>query len=235
MSIDRARFVSYALRTTEPERAHAFYAEVVSAELPPIGLLPEMARLRGAPAHWLGHVGVRSVGSIVTNFVARGGEQLGPLVKLGDDEMAVLRDPFGSVVAVRTASTRVTDAAEIGWHQLHTHDHERAFAFYEEMFGWRGVDALAHKDDRYLIFAWDSVAPPVGTIGNTANRHGVHPHWTYFFVVPDLDASLERAASGGGERTFGPFRRPNGTRVAVCHDPQGAEFGLMQRPEPTSA
>lgn len=143
-------------------------------------------------------------------------------------ELAVLRDPFGSVVGVRPAIEAPPSA--VCWHQLHTQDQEQAFAFYSELFGWRGVDALAKDDERYLIFAWDSVVPPVGTITNSARRPSVHPHWAYYLSVPDLDRSLACAAERGGEVIDGPRRLPRGTRIVVCHDPQGAEYGLRERP-----
>ncbi len=211
------------------DAARAFYAAVVGAT-PPVVRLPWAAAARGAPAHWLGHIGVPEVGATVKRFVAEGGERLGPMQSTEDGaELAVLRDPFGSVIGVRPEIE--APSSMVAWHQLHTHDQEQAFSFYADLFGWRGVDALAKDDERYLIFAWDSVAPPIGTIANTvASRRGVHPHWLYYFSVPDLDASLARAAELGGELLDGPRRLPRGTRIAVCHDPQGAEYGLRERP-----
>jgi len=41
--------------------------------------------------------------------------------------------------------------------------------------------------------------------------------------------ALARAAELGGELVDGPRRLPRGTRIAVCHDPQGAEYGLRER------
>jgi len=43
-----------------------------------VATLPEPARARGAPAHWLGHVGVADVDATADRIVALGGEQLGP-------------------------------------------------------------------------------------------------------------------------------------------------------------
>jgi uncharacterized protein len=225
-----SRFSSYELRTTDPDAARAFYEDVVG-DVPPIRALPERAAARGAPAHWLGHVAVPDLEKTVARFLADGGVELGPRGRTADDaELVVLRDPFGSVIGVRPLTD--TRSAHVAWHQLHTVEHEKAFDFYNACFGWRGVDALAQGENRWLVFAWDSVHPPAGTIGNTARLPEVHPHWLYYFDVPSLDAALERAKGRGAELLRGPFRLRSGSRIAVLHDLQRAEFGLAERPPP---
>src|SRR4029078_12515527 len=104
-------------------------------------------------------------------------EQLGPTGRTQDGaEVATLRDPFGSVVALRT---RAGTEPSVAWHQLHTHDHERAFSFYRDHFGWHDAAPLARDDERFVVFAWDAVSPPAGMIGDTARKPGVHTHWLY--------------------------------------------------------
>jgi uncharacterized protein len=223
-----SRFCSYELRTTDPDAARTFYEAVIGGDLPPIGPLTERARSLGAPAHWLGHVAVPELEKTVARFLAEGGVELGARARLPDGgELVVLRDPFGSVIAVRPLTE--TSSGLVGWHQLHTVDHEKAFDFYNACFGWRGVDALAQGDNRWLVFAWDSVHPPAGTIGNSARLSHVHPHWLYYFEVPSLDDALEKAKQRGAELLRGPIRLRTGSRIAVLHDLQRAELGLLEQ------
>jgi predicted enzyme related to lactoylglutathione lyase len=65
-------------------------------------------------------------------------------------------------------------------------------------------------------------------MANTARMPGVHPHWLYFFPVADLEGTVAKIGSRGGEVLGSPVTLPNGARVVPCHDPQGAAFGLFQ-------
>lgn len=243
----RSVFCRYSLRTTDPDAARAFYSEVVGLNLPPGGsedasllevwLLHERARSRGAPAHWLGHIGVTDVEATVARLVEHGSERLGPTVVTNDGTAyATFRDPFGAVVAVR-ASAQAPAHLPVTWHQLHTTDLDRAWAIYAELFGWKHTETLDVADPvgGHRIFAWGDTdrgadgdaEKSVGSMANTARWQGVHAHWLYHFAVADLDASLAKARAHGG-RVLSPIALPNGDRLAACEDPQGAAFGLIQ-------
>src|SRR5437879_6532248 len=80
-------FCRYDLRTTDPDAARGFYSDVVgldftggpSPEEPSmlaVWPLHEQARARGAPAHWLGHLGVADVEATARRLVEIGSERL---------------------------------------------------------------------------------------------------------------------------------------------------------------
>lgn len=116
------------------------------------------------------------------------------------------------------------------WHQLHTNDAPRAAVHYRELFGWFALpDVDLGALGTHRPFAWRVGESAVGGIADVASRPGVHTHWTFFFDVPSLDASLARIRELGG-KVLGPSTLPDGTQVAACDDPQGAAFGLMRRP-----
>src|SRR5262245_20144058 len=99
------RFYRYELRTTDMNAARAFYTDVLGSELwgsdVCLAPLPEHAAARGVPANWLGHIGVRDVEETAGRVVALGGQPLGPMQRSADGSpYAVLRDPFGSVMAL---------------------------------------------------------------------------------------------------------------------------------------
>src|SRR4051812_35250673 len=112
-----SRFEWYDLRTTDIPAACAFYADVLGFEpradprgvtlcaggdpVASISSLPETARARGAPAHWLGQLGVPDVAAVSASLQAHGSERLGPPTQDPSVPFAVLRDPFGALVALR--------------------------------------------------------------------------------------------------------------------------------------
>jgi predicted enzyme related to lactoylglutathione lyase len=235
------QFFRYDLRTTDPDAARSFYSEAVGLDFteasPPeapsslgVWSLHEQARARGAPAHWLGHVGVTDVDATVRRLLELGSERLGPTVRANDGaSYATVRDSSGAVVAVR-ASARRPRRAPVAWHQLHTRDLDRAWAEYSELFGWRQTETLDVADPvgGYRMFAWDDSGKSVGSMANTARWPGVHAHWLFYFPVADLGAAVAKVRAKGGHVAGNPAVLPNGDRLAACDDPQGAAFGLYQ-------
>jgi predicted enzyme related to lactoylglutathione lyase len=234
-------FCRYDLRTTDPEAARSFYSEVVgldftdpqSPEEPStiaVWLLHEQARARGAPAHWLGQIGVTDVEATVRRLLELGSERLGPTLRANDGTaFAMLRDPLGAVIAVR-ASMRRPRRAPVAWHHLHTRDLERSWAAYSELFGWTKTETIDVADPvgGYRMFAWESSGESVGSVANTARAPGVHAHWLFYFSVTDIEATMAKVRARGGNAPSGATVLPNGDRIAPCEDPQGAAFGLLQ-------
>jgi predicted enzyme related to lactoylglutathione lyase len=236
------QFCRYDLRTTDVDAARLFYAAVVGLDLdakpssdePPmlaVWPLHEQALARGAPAHWLGSIGVGDVDATVRRLLALGGAPLGPLqVRAADGvPFATLRDPGGAVVAVR-GDARSPVQAPVAWHQLHTRDLERAWAVYSEVFGWTIEQTVAAADleGGHRMFAWGGAGVSHGSMANTAQWPGVHVHWMYYFRVADLDAAAAQVQEHGGLVVGSASTLPNGSRVWPCEDAQGAAFGLYQ-------
>jgi uncharacterized protein len=234
-------FCRYVLRTTDPDAARSFYSEAVGldfTEAPSsdetsmleVWLLHEQARARGAPPHWLGHIGVTDVDAMVGRLLELGSERLGPMLRATDGTpFATLRDPLGAVVAVR-ASTRRPRHAPVAWHQLHTRDLDLAWTVYSELFGWTHTETLDVADPvgGHRMFAWDGSGKSVGSMANTARWPGVHAHWLFYFPVADLEGSLAKVRAKGGQVLGSPTVLPNGDSLAPCEDPQGAAFALHQ-------
>jgi hypothetical protein len=240
------RFGRYDLRTTDPVAARRFYAEAVGLDVPEgrpsadrssgepsilaVWPLHEAARARGAPAHWLGQIGVEDVEGTVSRLVERGSERLGPTIRASDGaDYATLRDPLGAVLAVRATARRPHDSP-VAWHHLATRDVERAWAVYADVFGWTATGTIDVPDPAggYRMFGWDGDGKSAGTMANTARAAGVHVHWLYFFSVTGIDAVLARVRASGGRVPMAATSLPNGDRVVACDDPQGAAFGLYE-------
>ncbi len=231
-------FCRYSLRTTDVDAGRRFYAEAIGLELPS-GAAPgsvleawplhERARARGAPPHWLGQLAVGDVDKAADRLCELGSERLGGTLEASDGTpYAMLRDPFGAVLAVRAHAPSVNDSP-VQWHQLHTSDADRAWQLYAELFGWVEKGSLDVPDlaGGQRSFAWSEAGKALGSIGNTARLPGVHAHWLFFFPVPDVEATAVRVRALGGT-ALAPLVLPLGTFCA-CEDAQGAAFGLIRR------
>jgi predicted enzyme related to lactoylglutathione lyase len=221
-----ARFEWFELRTTDVAAARGFYAAVLGLDGLAIGSLPGDAAARGAPAHWLGHLGVPDPEAAALAFVARGAIRLGP-IRPGPDgrPVAVVRDPGGAVVGL-SAPPEAPARLEVAWHQLHTADLEHGCGGYHALFGW----SLTERHDLgpfgvHQQFAWSAGGASVGSMVQTASLAGTHPHWLFHFRVASLERVLPQIRAAGGT-VVGPFALAGGQRVAVCEDPQGAAFAL---------
>ncbi|APR88132.1 putative hydroxylase [Minicystis rosea] len=220
------RFRRFELRTTDVARAAAFYDAVLGHQGDAIVPLPAAAAARGAPAHWLGHIGVADIGgaeAVAAKLVAQGATRLGPQ----SGETVLLRDPGGAVVAVTNAME--PSRAGVVWHHLNTTDAARTAERHAEIFGWAlqsPVD-LGPGMGTVRPFSWSAGEASVGSFMDVAGRPEVHPHWLFQFGVPSLDVALSAVRAHGGTTT-GPTLLPSGVRVAHCEDPQGAAFGLWE-------
>ncbi len=215
------------LRTTDVEAAGAFYDAVLARRGDGIVSLSEAAVARGARPHWLGHISVAELGGaklMAGRFMELGAARLGPAI--GADEVVVLRDPGGAVVALADASAE--SSADVVWHQLNTREPARAAANYCALFGWSLTARLALGElGEHESFAFGNGEVSVGAISDVEGRPEVHAHWLFFFAVPSLNAAVERVRAHGG-LVIGPIELPNGLRLAACDDPQGAAFGLIE-------
>lgn len=254
------RFVWYELLTTDPKAAIAFYCDVVGwttqaweggdstmwlssqGPLGGVSTLPEEAKKIGAPPHWQANVEVVNVDATVAKVKELGGKvYVAPadVPKVG--RFAVVGDPQGASMAVFTpgaamASHDTSKAGELSWSELYTTDHEAAFRFYQQLFGW---ERLAEHDmgamGKYLL--WGRGGKQLGGMMTTPkgmktpDGKEIPPSWMYYVTVADLDAALTRARRKDARVLNGPMDVPGGQRIVQLMDPQGAAFALVTAPK----
>ncbi len=251
MTIEGA-FVWYDLMTTDMTAAEAFYADVVGwsaadsgmpdtsytlfkvGDRPVAGLmiLPQDAKDMGVPPCWTGYVAVSDVDKAAAAYQADGGAvRKGPMDIPGVGRFAVADDPQGAVVCLFKGQGEVMapfapgTPGSIGWHELMTSDLDAGFAFYAKHFGWTKGDGI----DMGAMGVYQLFAHGGEDIGGMMKRP---PHvpvscWGYYFNVEDINASVGKVTSGGGEILNGPMPVPGGQWVANCRDPQGAYFSIV--------
>lgn len=248
----RGRFVWHELQTTDPEAAQGFYTALIGWEAKPmagsdppyviLGLgeamlaglmkLPPQAAAMGAPPNWLGYVTVPDVDATTAQATALGATVLVPPMDIPNmGRFSVLQDPQGAVIATWRASGEEGGqdgppaVARFSWHELYAADHEAAFAFYSDLFGWKKLNAVDMGPmGIYQLFGRTDV--PLGGMFNKPADLPAPPHWLYYIRVPDVHKAVEKVKELGGQLLNGPMEVPGGDWIAQCLDPQGAAFAL---------
>jgi predicted enzyme related to lactoylglutathione lyase len=247
-------FIWYDLWTSDPNEAVDFYSHVLgwtaqpweqgytvlSSNQGPLGgtaSLPEGARKMGMPPHWAANVLVSDVDKAVAQAREMGGRVVVPAAdfpKVG--RLAVIADAQGASIHLFAPNEpmKIHDVSKPGefvWHELMTSDHEAAFAFYSDLFGWSKVrDFDMGPMGKYLIYGIGD--KELGGMFTTSKASPTPPRWFYYVRMPDLDAALGRAKAKGARVLNGPMEVPGGARIVMLADPQGAAFALHEAAKP---
>ncbi len=248
----RGRFVWYDLMTTDPDAAEGFYKQVVGwgtapwegGEMPYTmwmngetavgGLmqLPAEAAAAGAPPHWLAYIATPDVDATCVLAREFGGTVIKEAIDIPEvGRFAVLADPQGAVFAAYSPASEAPghggppQIGEFSWHELATTDHEAAYAFYRELFGWEKTDSMDMGDmGIYQMYGRQGI--PLGGMFNKPAEMPGPSAWLYYAKVDDVHAAAERVRERGGQILNGPMEVPGGDHVVQCMDPQGAVFAL---------
>ncbi len=249
----RGRFLWYELMTNDTDAAKRFYPPITgwgttawegspveytmwTHAQGPVGGLADLAQdpaSQGIPPHWLAYIGTPNVDATVARAQGLGGTlMVGPMDIPGVGRFAVMTDPQGVVFAPYTPEGPPSPQAEgptplgaFSWHELVTTDHEAAFRFYSELFGWNHTDTM----DMGPMGTYQMYGHGQKTLGGMFNKSSdmpAPPHWIYYVHVADMTAALDAVRAGGGQVLNGPHEVPGGDVVAQCMDPQGAMFAL---------
>ena len=248
--VPRGRFVWYDLMTRDVDAATRFYTTVVgwgtqvwsagaqpytmwTVNQTPIGGVMAMPpEVRGMPPHWIGYISVPCVDETVRLATSLGASERVPAADIPTvGRFAVLADPQGATFALFTpagqppAPEPETGVGFISWHELITTDRESAFAFYQQLFGWRETSSFdMGSAGTYQTFGRGDV--PIGAMYNGSGERW--PSWLLYARVPDINVAAERVRAEGGVLRTGPMEVPGGDRIVVLDDPQGGRFALFQ-------
>ncbi len=239
------RFVWHELMTSDVEASRRFYGELVGwsfedatqkvghpyTYLTKNGHVVGGMRLRPGPhipPHVLGYVSVLDVDDVIQIACAYGGAVMTGPTQLPVGQLAVVQDPFGSMVGVwKSASGDPPEVIAPGvgtfcWDQLNTSDADSAADFYGRLFGWQrelfaGADGLS-------IFMRG--ARQAGSVMQAPQ--GTYAHWLTYIAVASLDRSRELAKQLGGQVMVPQVMVPHVGRFAVIQDNLGAIVALFE-------
>lgn len=123
---------------------------------------------------------------------------------------------------------RTDDAGQFCWFDLAASDARKAKAFYGALFGWTAHDEEANGG---VFTVLRSQGADVGSLYQLKQSHldrGVPSHWTPYVRVSDIEETVARAVSLGGELIIPPFVVTGVARIALMLDAVGALLGLWQ-------
>ena len=241
----------YELMTTDTKAAEKFYRTVVgwtaapfegspqpytmfnrAGEVPVSGLMKTPEGMN-APPFWAMYVGVPKLEDAAAHIKRLGGSDMSPVIDIPTvGRMQMMTDPQGAAFYIyqpSNTSQQPEGAPHVGdasWHELMTTDAPAAMTFYTGVFGWQpGETADMGPMGTYYMFN-----SPHGMIGGMMNKPpemaNVPPNWQIYFLVPDINAAVERIKANGGQILNGPMEVPGGDWVLNAMDPQGAAFSL---------
>ncbi len=252
------RFVWYELLTPDAEAAKAFYTQVIGWATEPFGdgdnpysiwlsgdtrvggvmeLQPEH-REAGFTPQWWAHVAVDDVDGSARRAEELGGRILTPGTDIPEvGRFAVVTDPQGAMIALFKPKGDPMPPPEqmkigsVGWHELNTTDHESAWKFYSELFGWRHTTSMDMGPEWGTYFMFGHPDDPedrsAGGMFDAAKHTGMPPKWLYYVNVPEMAPTVERITAHGGKIIVPPTDVPGGGQSAQALDPQGTHFAFF--------
>ncbi|MFD5052095.1 VOC family protein [Streptomyces tendae] len=184
---------------------------------------------QGQPVAWNVSFAVRDADAAVRQVTAAGGVALqGPTDVFDAGRFAVAADPTGAVFQLWQGNSfpgagLFNAPGSLGWVELLTREPDRAADFYTTVFGW-SVDA----SDRYPQWGIDGADFGGMVTMDEKFPHEVPAHWLPYFAVADVNTVAVDTTDGGGTVLMEPTSVPDGPRIAVLRDPQGAMFGVYR-------
>ena len=241
----------YELMTTDMKAAETFYKNVVgwsttpfegapqpytmfnrSGQVPVGGVMTQPEEVQ-APPFWAMYVGVPKIEEAAAHIKRLGGSEISQIMDIPNvGRMQMMADPQGAAFYIyQPARTdqQPEGASEVGeasWHELMTTDAAAALKFYSEVFNWQPSETMDMGPmGKYYMFN-----RPHGMIGGMMNKPpemaNIPPNWQIYFLVPDINAAVDRIKANGGQILNGPMEVPGGDWVLNAMDPQGAAFSL---------
>jgi uncharacterized protein len=115
----------------------------------------------------------------------------------------------------------------IHWTELHTHDADKAMAFYGQSLGWT-FDSMPMAGDvpYYICMSDGETVGGIFTLTDPAYAM-VPEHWFTYFAVDDVDARIEKAKAAGGAVMREAMDIPGIGRVAVVQSASGSVSGWI--------
>ncbi|MFE0191852.1 VOC family protein [Streptomyces sp. NPDC058989] len=212
---------------TDPRDETGGYTVLYLGAAPVAALAPLSAP--GRSTAWTVSFATRDADALAAAVTRAGGRQVRAPSDVFDlGRFAVLADPEGAVFEVWQARSFAGAAVlsapgSLGWVELATRDEAAAKVFYTGVFGWT---VGTHED--YPQWGIDGADFGGMSALDEFYPEDVGAHWLPYFAVADVDETAARAAESGGTLLVPPTDVPDGPRIAVVRDPQGASFGIYR-------
>jgi len=196
----------------------------------------------GARSAWMIYFSTPDVDAAAAKVRNAGGTVRVDPFDVGDaGRMAQFSDPQGGQFAAlqpgKTPGLELVDEpGSLMWIELYTSDSAAAKEFYKGLYGWDFTDMPMPGDagGTYTVIG-PSGAPEERMHGGLMQvssedltPSGGRPYWHPVFHSTDCDATLAKVREAGGSVVMGPDEAEGVGRFAVCLDPFGADFLVLQ-------
>ncbi|MEU9354920.1 VOC family protein [Streptomyces griseoloalbus] len=184
------------------------------------------------PVAWNVSFAVTDADATLREVAAAGGQTLLDATDVFDmGRFAVAADPTGAVFQLWQAGSFpgagvFSVPGSLGWVELLTRAPQQAVSFYTGVFGWSLTPSRRYPQ-------WGIDGADFGGMVTMDDKfpHEVPAHWLPYFAVDDVDAAAATATRARGTVLMEPVSHPEGPRIAVLRDPQGAMFGVYRATE----
>lgn len=247
------KFVWYELVSKDIEKARAFYGEVLGwrvAAFPMPGYTYQMIYAGATPdsmiggfkqpsndrdpSRWIAYVSVEDVDAATKAATANGGKVIEAPTDVPEvGRKAGIADPQGAeLYLLKNNKGDPPDghapSGHFVWNELHTHEPQKALAFYEKVIGFTHRANDMGQGDTYYILSRGGVDRG----GVTAHLDsGASSHWLPYVSVDDVDTTIARAKKMAAAILIPPADIPGVGRFGVLADPAGAALAVM-KPQP---
>ncbi len=244
------------LSTTDQAAAQAFYGELFGWSyddhdmgdmghyyIPTLdgdeigGIGGQPPGMEGHPAYWGVYLAVDDVDAATAKVEDAGGKiEAGPFDVDTFGRMSAIQDPTGARVGLWQArdtigTQRANEPGTPTWNECVTSDVAAAVAFYGAVLGMGSEAMDMGEAGTYTVLTNVQGRQIGGCMDLGMLPEGTPPHWNVYFNVEDVDASVARAESLGGQALVPAMDVPGVGRMAMVADPQGAGFWVMSPPD----
>ena len=189
----------------------------------------------GMPDLWSIYLATDDAQKVQEAATANGGGVIVPAMQVMSlGSMVVVSDPGGAAIGGWQSGEHrgfglYNEPGTPSWFELHTRAYDDSVRFYDEVFKWDSHVLSDAPDFRYTTYGEgdDALAGIMDATGFLPE--GVPSHWSVYFEVEDVDASLARVADLGGTTVVPGEDTPYG-RLATAADSTGALFKLRTSP-----
>src|SRR5487761_1108487 len=149
---------------------------------------------------------------------ANGARVVSPPMEVGGaGSQSVIVDPSGATVGVWQAKefpgfTVIDEAGTPNWSELLTSDHATAVAFFHSVFHCETNTVSDTDEFRYTTLRSPEGGEDVAGIMDASGflPEGTGSHWSVYWAVDDVDATVAKAERLGGRLVHGPETTPYG-------------------------
>lgn len=197
-----------------------------------IGQMSDEMKSQGMPSFWSVYCKVDDVDAATKKAVAAGGTvMMEPIPVLESGRMSIVVDPGGAALSLwqpinHHGSQIVNEPNTWIWNDLMTSDPEGSVKFYEAMFGWTMIESPMDNGSEYWEFKNQGHLIG-GMMRRSDDDNAPPPHWSTYFSVTDLNATVTAIESRGGHVVVPSFNTEVGD-ICVVSDPFQGVFDLVQ-------